>query len=156
MWKISSFVWLEKCLFFCEVFHCFPKTRNAQVAFAEKPQIKKQHWYIIWLYLIRQNFQGYRCELGIAIFARRVSRNYAFIPFRKSSAFSNHFVFSSQLIQKDILCDWFIEIEYIYHQENHLLSLVRSISFLEYIYLNIYDACFQNIIFLILFLWFLI
>ena len=52
MWKIISFFWLEKCYYFCEFLHCFLLARNAQVTFAEKPQMKMN-----------------RLEIQIAVFA---------------------------------------------------------------------------------------
>ena len=63
------------------------KQRMRNVPFVEKPQMKiisfkkQNHWYIIH---IRQSFEGYRCKLGIAFFAWRVTWNYA-IPVPLSS-----------------------------------------------------------------------
>ena len=43
-------------------------------------KLKKINTYFIQL--IRQSFQGYLCESGIAIYAWKVSLNYAYSPFK--------------------------------------------------------------------------
>ena len=41
---------------------------------------KQKYWYITHTWSDK-SFQGYRCKSGIAIFRRRVTWNYAYIPF---------------------------------------------------------------------------
>ena len=41
---------------------------------------KQKYWYITHTWSDK-SFQGYRCKSGIAIFQRRVTWNYAYIPF---------------------------------------------------------------------------
>ena len=67
------------------VFQGFPEVAIHHVIFVEKPKSKIISFLginiDILFYLIRQRFQAYRCESGIAIFAWRVPWNYAYSPF---------------------------------------------------------------------------
>ena len=92
MWKIPSFLWLEKSLFlWASPLLLNLITRKPFTSFTEKLQMKKknilkqQHfWYFINRFYIRESFQGYHCKSGIAIFASLVPWKYAYSPFNST------------------------------------------------------------------------
>ena len=78
--------WVEKCFYLnCEFLQCFRK--SARHFRRETANENKQFKETIMLslisnsYLIRQRFQEYRCESGLAIFAWRITGNYTYNPF---------------------------------------------------------------------------
>ena len=87
MWKILSFFIFESVI--SDKILYFSRSRNAQVSFIEKPQLK--------IFKIIQNYEkgseGYGCESGIAILAWKFNWNYAYSPFKLNfkSTYSSFF-----------------------------------------------------------------
>ena len=81
--KPLSFAWLISGIFFVSLFH---KTRNEQVTFTKKTQIKmnnlKKQKYEILIHTWSE--KGYLCKSGKAIFALRTPCNYAYGPFESA------------------------------------------------------------------------
>ena len=60
----------------------FLQARNAQITFAEKPQMEIHILKIHKHEYFRRSFRGYRCKSGIAICEWRFNLNYANSPFK--------------------------------------------------------------------------
>ena len=72
MWKISSFLWLEKCSILWVSPLLFFINKKCVIHFRREPANENKHLngtktLISNSYLIRQSFQGYRCKSGIAM-----------------------------------------------------------------------------------------
>ena len=73
--------------YFWEFIHCFWYNREMRAGHFRREvadeikQLKGTKTCIFNSYLIRQNFLRYRCESGYAIFAWRLTWNYAYSPF---------------------------------------------------------------------------
>ena len=78
MWKILSFS-------MCLILISFPAAEMSNSLL-----VRSHSWKLSFLQLIRQSFQGNRCESGIIIFLWRVTWIYAYSPFNNDDFYSPH------------------------------------------------------------------
>ena len=77
MWKLTScLIRISSLLLFIN-----NKCASALLQRNKNKQFEETKTWISISYLIRKSFQGYHCKSGIAIFAWRVTWNYAYSPF---------------------------------------------------------------------------
>ena len=98
-WQCPIF-W-SKSVYFCDLLYCFLLTRNAQVTFAENPQMKinslklQKHWYLIHTWSDNHVFLEWDWDNGIGTIGLGQWDLYQLFPTSFSSRNHCEFLFNS-------------------------------------------------------------